>query len=147
MDKYIRVIVHMFPCTAYKYIASAKEPNVPIDQKDGHRALVIVLEMGDDENALKEMDIPIDATIKWAKPTCACWYRSLGDCLIVVVIGLGVGGHNWSMVFDSLSTHAYRFLHTAPIVIIKVAIFVTFQVSLMYFSGETDGGRRAHLLH
>lgn len=29
-----------------------------------HRALVIVLE----ENALKEMDIAIDATIEWAKP-------------------------------------------------------------------------------
>lgn len=68
VDEYIRVIVYMFPRTAYKYIASAKEPNIPIDQKDGHRALVIVLEMGDDENALKEMDIAIDATIEWAKP-------------------------------------------------------------------------------
>ena len=68
VDEYIRAIVHMFPRTSYKYIASAKERNVPIDQKDGHRALVIVLEVGDDEKALREKKIVVDATIEWAKP-------------------------------------------------------------------------------
>lgn len=68
VDEYIRVIVYMFPRTAYKYIASAKESNVHIDQKDGHRALVIVLQVGDDENALRETEIAIDATIEWAMP-------------------------------------------------------------------------------
>jgi hypothetical protein len=58
----------MFPRTSYKYIASVNERNVPIDQKDGHRALVIVLEVGDDESALRERKIAVDATIEWGKP-------------------------------------------------------------------------------
>jgi hypothetical protein len=68
VDEYIRVIVHMFPRTAYKYITTAKESNVPIDQKDGRLALVIVLEVGDDENTLREMVIVVDPTIEWALP-------------------------------------------------------------------------------
>ena len=68
VDEYIYVIVHMLPRTSYKYFASVREWNVPIEQKDGHRALVIVLEVGDDENALRETKITVDATIEWAKP-------------------------------------------------------------------------------
>ena len=68
VDEYFRVIVHMIPRTAYKFITSAKNPNVPIDQSDGHLALVIVLEVGDDENALREMEIVVDPTIEWALP-------------------------------------------------------------------------------
>jgi len=68
VDEYIRVIVHQLPRTAYKYIATAKEHNLPVDQKDGHIALIIVLEVGEDEKALKEKEIVVDESIEWAKP-------------------------------------------------------------------------------
>ncbi|KAF8810567.1 hypothetical protein BYT27DRAFT_7336617 [Phlegmacium glaucopus] len=42
------------PRTAYKYIATVKEHDVPIDQEDGHVALIIVLEVEEDEKALME---------------------------------------------------------------------------------------------
>ena len=85
VDEYIRVII---PRTAYKFITTAKEPNVPIDQKDGHLALIIVLLVGNDENTLREMEIVVDPTIEWALPHVLVGPDVLRGCLIVVVIGL-----------------------------------------------------------
>jgi hypothetical protein len=51
------------------YFASAvEEPKVPIDQKDGHRTIAIILELEEDKDALKETNIAlaIESTVEWA---------------------------------------------------------------------------------
>ncbi|KAF8802227.1 hypothetical protein BYT27DRAFT_7197315 [Phlegmacium glaucopus] len=69
VDEYIRVIVHQLPRSAYKYITAAKEHNPPADpMEDGHLALIIVLEAGQDEKTLREKEIVVDESIEWAKP-------------------------------------------------------------------------------
>lgn len=68
VDELIRTIVHELSRDAYKYIATAKEHTIPPGQEDGHIALIIVLEVDDNEKALREKEIFVHESIEEAKP-------------------------------------------------------------------------------
>lgn len=68
VDDTIRIIVHRLSRDAYKYIATAKEHDIPAGQEDGHLALIIVLAVDEDKEALKEKEIHVHESIEEAKP-------------------------------------------------------------------------------
>jgi hypothetical protein len=69
VDAYIPIIVHQLNRDGYKYITTAWEHGVPRDAKGGRLALVIVLDVGYDEEELRKKDLgDVDWSIEWARP-------------------------------------------------------------------------------
>ena len=69
VDAYIPIIVYQLNRDGYKYITAGWEHDVPRDAKDGRLALIIVLDIGYDEEELRQKDLgDIDWSIEWARP-------------------------------------------------------------------------------
>ena len=68
VDELICTIVHELFRGAYKYIATAKERAILPGQEDGHIALIIVLEVDDNEMVLREKEIDVHESIRKAEP-------------------------------------------------------------------------------
>ena len=69
VDAYIPIIVHQLNHDGYKYITAGWEHDVPCDAKDGRLVLIIILDIGYDEEELRQKDLgDIDWSIEWARP-------------------------------------------------------------------------------